>query len=65
LEPFWALGENKAFWNHTLDGLAVFASPDSFGACGLQRTVPERVVVADSFHVKPLVRFVRSADRYP
>jgi hypothetical protein len=65
LEPFRALSENQAFWNHTLDGLAVFGSPDSFGAYGLQRTMPERVVVADSFHVKPLVRFVQSADRYP
>jgi hypothetical protein len=26
--------------------------------------MPERVVVADSFHVKPLVRFIQSADRY-
>ena len=50
--------------NHTLDGLAVFASPDSFRAYRLQRTVPELTVVADSLHVKPILRFVQSADRY-
>jgi hypothetical protein len=29
-----------------------------------QRPVPELVVVADSFHVKPLMRILQSADRY-
>ena len=64
LEPFRALEEDREFWNHTLDGLAVFGSPDSFRAYQLQRTVPELAVVADSLHVKPIVRFVQSADRY-
>ena len=64
LEPFRALDDDREFWNHALDGLAVFASSDSFRAYKLQRTVPELAVVADSLHLKPVVRFVQSADRY-
>src|SRR5690606_1848371 len=39
-------------------------SAEHFELFELQRTVPERVVVADSFHVKPLLRILQSADRY-
>jgi hypothetical protein len=42
----------------------VLGSPGRFQAYRLQRTVPELAVVADSLHLKPLVRFVQSADRY-
>jgi hypothetical protein len=30
----------------------------------LQRSAPELAVVAESFHVKPLIRILQSADRY-
>lgn len=58
------LGEELNFWNHTLDGLAVLVSPDIFRVYRLQRAVPELVNVGDSFHIKPLLRMVQSADRY-
>ena len=64
LEPFRSLAGDAEFWNHTLDGLAVFGSADSFRVFTLQRPVSELVVVADSFHAKPLVRMLQSADRY-
>src|SRR5690606_4177145 len=64
LEPFHELGANDAFWNTALDGLAVFGAPGFFRVYRVQRTVPERIVVADSFHLKPLLRIVQSADRY-
>ncbi|MBN2200165.1 MAG: hypothetical protein JW747_09995, partial [Candidatus Aminicenantes bacterium] len=64
LEPFRALAADRGFWNHTLDGLAVLASPGLFKVFKLQRPVPERAVVADSFHIKPLIRIFQSADRY-
>jgi hypothetical protein len=64
LEPFRALDHDRDFWNHTLDGLAVFGTPEAFHAYRLQRTVPELTVVADSLHIKPILRFVQSADRY-
>jgi hypothetical protein len=64
LEPFVALAANAAFWNHTLDGLAVLGGSDLFNVYQLQRPVHELAVVADSFHIKPLVRIMQSADRY-
>jgi hypothetical protein len=64
LDPFQDLVEDHEFWNHTFDGLAVLAAPGLFRVYRLQRLVPELVVVADSFHIKPLMRIVQSADRY-
>lgn len=64
LDPLHALADDVQFWNHTLDGLAVLAAPGFFRAYGLQRPVPELAVVADSFHTKPLVRIMQSADRF-
>lgn len=64
LEPFDALADDAAFWNHALDGLAVLRSADGFRVYRLQRPVPELAVVGDSFHVKPLIRVLQSADRY-
>lgn len=64
MAPFQALADDEAFWNCTLDGLAVLGAPDFFRVYRLQRTVPERAIVADSFHLKPLLRILQSADRY-
>ncbi len=64
LEPFEALSHDHGFWNHATDGLAVFGAPGLFQVLGLQRTTPELAVVADSFHIKPLLRFLQSSDRY-
>ena len=64
LEPFQALSDDLEFWNHTLGGLAVLGAPGFFRVYRLQRPVPELAVVADSFHVKPLLRILQSADRY-
>ncbi|MEO8122521.1 MAG: hypothetical protein ABI633_00555 [Burkholderiales bacterium] len=64
LRPFEALAQDAAFWNHTADGLAVLATPTLFRVYKLQRPVAELAVVADSFHTKPLMRIVQSADRY-
>ncbi|HUF92637.1 MAG TPA: hypothetical protein VMR23_09700, partial [Candidatus Limnocylindria bacterium] len=62
--PFEALARDAGFWNHALDGLAVLGGPDLFRVLRLQRPVRELVVVADSFHTKPLWRFLQSVDRY-
>jgi hypothetical protein len=64
LQPLEALGRDHEFWNHTLEGLAVFGAPGLFRVFGLPRPVQELVVVADSFHTKPLRRFLQSTDRY-
>lgn len=64
LEPFHALVDDYHFWTHQRDGLAILAAPGIFEVFRLERPVKELVVVADSFHLKPLLRMVQSADRY-
>jgi hypothetical protein len=64
LEGFQPLARYDRFWNHRTDGLAVFSSPGRFELYELQRPVRELLVVADSFHAKPLIRILQSADRF-
>jgi hypothetical protein len=64
LAPLRALVDDRHLWTHPQDGLAAFAAPGFFRAFRLPRTVPERVVVAGRFHIKPLLRLVQSADRF-
>jgi hypothetical protein len=67
MEPLLKLQDDADFWNHTLDGLAVFASSNRFdvfcvGKVG--RAVPELAIVAETFHTKPLIRYLQSSDRF-
>lgn len=64
LNPFHTLAGDMPFWNNTLNGLVVLATKNRGVVYKLQRTVEELVVVADSFHIKPLIRVFQSADRY-
>lgn len=64
LEPIEALGENKDFWNHTTEGLAVLRSPGRFVVIHLPVAVGELAIVSDNFHTRPLRRYLQSADRY-
>jgi len=64
LEKFQTLARDDRFWNHRTDGLAILSSPLTFQMFELQRTVQELLVVADSFHIKPLLRVFQSTDRY-
>lgn len=64
IRPFAALINDTHFWQYSRQGLAILASPTRFDVFRLPRPVKEFVEVADSFHVKPLLRIVQSADRY-
>ena len=64
LEKFQALAHDDDFWNHRADGLAILSAADTFQVFDLQSSAPELLVVADSFHTKPLLRVLQSADRY-
>lgn len=64
LEPFQALAHNSDFWNHRTEGLAILSAGGNFQVFDLQRPVKELLVVADSFHIKPLLRVLQSADRF-
>lgn len=56
--------EQESHWERSLDGLAVFLSPTLAAAYRVPASVPEIAVVADSFHVKPLLRLKHEATRY-
>jgi hypothetical protein len=64
LKNFQPLARDDQFWNHRTDGLAVLSSPEVFHIFELLRPVRELLVVADSFHTKPLIRILQSADRF-
>ena len=64
LDPFATLANDDAFWNHTLDGLAVLGGPSLFRVFRLQRSVADLAVVADSLHTKPLRQFLQTIGRY-
>jgi len=64
MKPFYELGEDREFWQHAGEGLAIFATEDQCIVYRLQRPVEELAIVAESFHIKPLIRVFQSADRY-
>lgn len=64
VQSFEALGENKDFWNYTTDGLAVLQSPEHFIVINLLVPVGEFTIVANTFHTRPLRRYLQTADRY-
>jgi len=55
---------DPVFWNHQYDGLAMFVAPDVFRVLRVLRPVPQLVVVSNTFHLKPLLRIIQSADRF-
>ena len=64
LDSFHALAEDREFWNHTQDGLAVLSAAGLFRVFLLQQPVAELAFVADSFHIKPLRQRLQSTERY-
>ncbi|NTU69182.1 MAG: hypothetical protein HGB02_09995 [Chlorobiaceae bacterium] len=58
--------DDHDFWMHTLEGLAVFVSPDYYQVLPLQEPVAEQVSVTGTgkFHVKPLLRLFQGGDRF-
>jgi hypothetical protein len=64
LDRLRALADESTLWIQGHAGLAILASPTVFDTCGLRNPPPERVVVADSFLLTPLLRVAQSADRF-
>lgn len=64
LEPFYQLMNDEDFWNHLEEGLAILATLSSFNVYTLPRAVGELVLVADTFHIKPLIRIMQSSGHY-
>jgi hypothetical protein len=64
LDPFERLLEDRDFWTHPRDGIAVFGAPDFFHVEKVQRPVLETVVVNNHLYISPLVRIFQSDDSY-
>ncbi|MDD2229600.1 MAG: hypothetical protein PHY48_09330 [Candidatus Cloacimonetes bacterium] len=64
LEPINALIDDKDLWNHTSDGLAVFSAEGIFKVVELHKSVEELAIVANSFHTKPLRKYLQSGDHF-
>ena len=64
LEQFGSLENDEEFWNHTLDGLAVFSADGKITIIKLPVAIAALTVVAKSFHTKPLRKYLQSIERY-
>jgi len=64
LEPARALIPNQDFWQRQSQGLALFCSPNGFYHYQLPFEFKELVVVAQRFHLKPLIQIYRSGHRF-
>ena len=62
-EPLEALLD-PSFWRHPMDGLAIFRSPNFMEAYWLPMPVRELAMVSDTFHIKPLIRVLQTAQRF-
>ena len=64
LEPAQALPGNVLFWRRQSDGLAFFLSADCFRCFCLPAAFDELIVVADRFHIKPLLPVLSGEGRF-
>ena len=58
------LDHDNSFWANQFETLAILAAPGVRHMIRLPRPTRETVAVADSFHLKPLIRHMQSATRY-
>lgn len=64
LGPVDSLVDDQEFWRHQGDGLALFASTDFARLYRLPTPLPDLVVVAPTFHTKPLIEFLQAPERF-
>jgi hypothetical protein len=64
MEPLHALKEDAQFWQNTMDGLAVLVTQDDCVVYLLNTPVESAAIVAECFHLKPLIRYFQSAQPY-
>ncbi len=64
LKSLYALKEDKEFWNHTTEGIAVFATLNKCIVYRLDSPVNEVALVAKTFHIKPLLKAFQSNENY-
>jgi len=64
LAPAYALMDNRLFWRHQSQGLALFLAPNSFSSYRLPVRFDKEVIVGSQFYIKPLLPAVTGDDRF-
>ena len=64
LEPLFRLMDDRPFWQHGSDGLAVFLARDLFRSYRLPIRFDELVAVSNRFHTKPLLPLLTGDGRF-
>ena len=64
LKPAQDLVSDTRFWSHQSDGLAIFMSPTHLSIHSVPFNFDELVIVADRFHVKPLLPLLSGDGRF-
>src|SRR5260370_19344338 len=64
LEPLRALLDDKQFWQHASDGLAIFRSSKAFRSLRLPSNFKEQVVLGSHFFLKPLLPLLTYNGRF-
>ncbi|RAL20235.1 hypothetical protein DL240_17800 [Lujinxingia litoralis] len=64
LESLYAMAEERDFWNHSGEGVAIFASPSFQKVYRLPRSFEDEVVVGDNFHTRPLLGMLAMPESY-
>ncbi len=64
LNLFETIEKESTFWSHTFDGIALFSTLDECIIYNLKKPVKTLAVVADSFHIKPLIQYYEFVQTY-
>ena len=64
LESAYRLLRDRPFWHHQCDGMALFMSRDLFKPYRLPIDLEELVIIADRFHVKPMLPLLTGDGRF-
>lgn len=64
LHPFHQLEDDRGFWQHTRDGLAVLAAGGTAEVFLLQQPVKPLALATSRFHTMPLLRIAASIERF-
>ncbi len=60
LEPVYKLLDNTSLLKHFNDNIGIFRSSNSFRVINLPISLEHMCVIADSYHIKPLLKWVQS-----
>ena len=64
IKPAEALLHDRSFWQHQNQGLAVFIAEDVFEIYQLPRKFEPLAIVADNFHIKPLLPLISGNKKF-